>query len=151
MLFCKLKIVCLWVEQLAWGCKACHIRRNALVPAIRGVCDLFNFFRHTVTMTTCLWLIVLLLILNILTFCVFWWDKTAARGGKWRVSENDLLSLALFGGSLGAWAAQKFLRHKTRKEPFRTRLTAILVLHAAILSVGLLALPWVLAGHVFNS
>lgn len=102
-------------------------------------------------MTVCLLLIVLFVILNITTFCVFWWDKAAARGGKRRVPENDLLSLALFGGSLGAWAAQRLLRHKTRKEPFRTRLTAILVLHAAILSVGLLALPWVLAGYVFKS
>ncbi|CAN7431004.1 DUF1294 domain-containing protein [Pararhizobium sp. LjRoot235] len=102
-------------------------------------------------MTVCLSLLVLFLILNIMTFCVFWWDKIAASGGKRRVSENDLLSLALFGGSLGGWAAQRLLRHKTRKEPFRARLAAILVLHAAILSVGLLALPWVLAGHVFNS
>ncbi|MCV9965572.1 DUF1294 domain-containing protein [Pararhizobium sp. BT-229] len=102
-------------------------------------------------MTILLSLIVLFLISNIVTFCVFWWDKSAARGGKWRVSEDKLLSLALFGGSLGALAAQRLLRHKTRKEPFRTRLTAILVLHAAILSIGLLALPWILAGHVFNS
>ncbi|WP_455271941.1 DUF1294 domain-containing protein [Rhizobium herbae] len=102
-------------------------------------------------MTICLSFIVLFLVLNIVTFCVFWWDKAAARGGKWRIAENDLLGLAFFGGSLGAWAAQRLLRHKTRKEPFRTHLIAILVLHAAVLSVGLLALPWVLAGHVLNS
>jgi hypothetical protein len=29
MLFCKLKFVCLWVEQLALGCKACRIQRHA--------------------------------------------------------------------------------------------------------------------------
>jgi uncharacterized membrane protein YsdA (DUF1294 family) len=102
-------------------------------------------------MTICLSLIALFLGLNILTFCVFWLDKAAARGGKWRIAENKLLSLALVGGSLGAFAAQRLLRHKTRKEPFRTRLTAILVLHAAVASVGLLALPWVLAGHILNS
>ncbi len=102
-------------------------------------------------MTTCLTLAALLLVLNIVTFCVFWWDKAAARGGKWRVPENKLLSLAFFGGSLGALAAQRLLRHKTRKEPFRTRLAAILVLHAAVASVGLLVLPWVLAGHIFHS
>ena len=102
-------------------------------------------------MAICLLLIVAFLILNIVTFCVFWWDKAAARGGKWRIAENKLLSLAFFGGSLGAFAAQRLLRHKTRKEPFRTRLAAILILHAAVASVGLLALPWVLAGYVFHS
>jgi uncharacterized membrane protein YsdA (DUF1294 family) len=102
-------------------------------------------------MAICFSLIVVFLVLNIVTFCVFWWDKAAARDGGWRVSENKLLSLAFFGGSLGAFAAQRLLRHKTRKEPFRTRLMAILVLHAAVASVGLLALPWVLAGHVFHS
>ena len=102
-------------------------------------------------MTLCLWLTVLLLVLNITTYCVFWWDKTAAREGTRRIAETKLLSLAFFGGSLGAFAAQRLLRHKTRKEPFRTRLTAILVLHAAIVCVGLLVLPWVLAGYVFHS
>jgi uncharacterized membrane protein YsdA (DUF1294 family) len=102
-------------------------------------------------MAICLLLIVAFLVLNLVTFCVFWWDKAAARGGKWRIAENKLLSLAFFGGSLGAFAAQRLLRHKTRKEPFRTRLAAIFVLHAAVASVGLLALPWVLAGHVFHS
>lgn len=150
MLFFKLKIVCLWVEQMARACKACRSGHAALDP-LSGVCDLFNFLRHSIGMTTCLSLIALFLVLNIVTFCVFWWDKAAARGGKWRVPENKLLSLAFLGGSLGAFAAQRLLRHKTRKEPFRTRLTAILVLHAAVASVGLLALPWVLAGHVFHS
>ncbi|WP_349433948.1 DUF1294 domain-containing protein [Pararhizobium sp. A13] len=102
-------------------------------------------------MTTTLSLAAVLLLLNVITFCVFWWDKRAARGNSWRVAESQLLSLALFGGSIGAWAAQRLLRHKTRKEPFRTRLITILVLHAAVLSVGLLALPWVLVTHGFPS
>lgn len=102
-------------------------------------------------MTICLSLIVLFTALNIMTFCVFWWDKAAACNGGWRIAESKLLSLAFFGGSLGAFAAQRLLRHKTRKEPFRTRLAAILILHAAVASVGLLALPWVLAGYVFHS
>jgi uncharacterized membrane protein YsdA (DUF1294 family) len=151
MLFCKLKFVCLWVEQLAFGCKACRIRHGVLIPENRAFAICSIFCTTLSDMTICLSLIVLFLALNIVTFCVFWWDKAAARSGHWRVSENDLLGLAFFGGSLGAWSAQRLLRHKTRKEPFRTRLAAILVLHAAVLSVGLLILPWVLAGHVFNS
>jgi uncharacterized membrane protein YsdA (DUF1294 family) len=151
MLFCKLQFVCLWVEQLAMACKACRTLQGGLVRKNRAFAICSIFCGTLSAMTICLALICLLLAVNIVTFCVFWWDKAAARRGTWRVPEHKLLSLAFFGGSLGAFAAQRLLRHKTRKEPFRTRLTAILILHAAVVSVGLLALPWVLAGHVFQS
>ncbi len=36
--------------------------------------------------------------------------------------------LALFGG-VGAWMGQHLLRHKTRKQPFRTRLGVLIVAH----------------------
>ena len=74
-------------------------------------------------------LLIIFLLFNVVTFCLFWWDKEAARDGDWRVSEARLLQFAFLGGSLGAFAAQRLLRHKTRKEPFRTRLMAILILH----------------------
>ena len=47
------------------------------------------------------------------------------RIGSWRVSERTLLTLAAVGGSIGAVFGQIFLRHKTRKEPFRTQLRLI--------------------------
>jgi len=84
-------------------------------------------------MNTATMLPVLFLLINLVTFCVFWWDKQAARGGHRRVSEARLLQFAFCGGSLGAFAAQRLLRHKTRKEPFRTQLMAILILHAVLI------------------
>ena len=74
-------------------------------------------------------LFLIYLLFNVVVFCVYWWDKQAARDGEWRVSENTLLTLALFGGSLGAVTAQQTLRHKTRKEPFRSTLMFIVGLH----------------------
>lgn len=71
---------------------------------------------------------------NLFVFLVYWWDKEAARNGGWRIRESTLLSLALIGGSLGAIWAQRLLRHKTRKEPFRSILISIV-----ILQVGLVA------------
>ncbi len=71
---------------------------------------------------------------NLFVFLVYWWDKEAARNGGWRIRESTLLSLALIGGSLGAISAQRLLRHKTRKEPFRSILISIV-----ILQVGLVA------------
>lgn len=86
-------------------------------------------------------LLIIFLLLNVVTFCLYWWDKEAARDGHWRVSEARLLQFALFGGSLGAVAAQRLLRHKTRKEPFRTQLMAILILHAALVPAALIFGP----------
>lgn len=65
------------------------------------------------------------LAINALEFLAFAWDKHCARKGMWRISESTLLLLALIGGSLGAIAGQRVLRHKTRKEPFRTKLLVI--------------------------
>ncbi|WP_235561704.1 MULTISPECIES: DUF1294 domain-containing protein [unclassified Brevundimonas] len=47
--------------------------------------------------------------------------------------------VALFGG-VGAWAGQHLLRHKTRKEPFRTLLGAVIVAHL----FGVAAVFWLL-------
>jgi uncharacterized membrane protein YsdA (DUF1294 family) len=90
-------------------------------------------------MTTAQTIIAIFVLLNLMTFCVYWWDKEAARDGDWRVSEATLIQLAFLGGSIGAVAAQQLLRHKTRKEPFRSRLRLIVILHILVLG-GCLAL-----------
>lgn len=73
-------------------------------------------------------------VVNIVAVAVFAADKQNARTRRRRFRERHLLVLAAIGGSPGAVAAQRLLRHKTRKEPFRTWLWLILLLH--ILAVG---------------
>ncbi|QFY59878.1 DUF1294 domain-containing protein [Rhizobium grahamii] len=80
--------------------------------------------------THILTILALFLALNALAFLVYFLDKQAARNRRRRISERTLLTLALIGGSLGAVCAQKLLRHKTQKEPFRSLLKAIIVFHA---------------------
>ena len=70
-------------------------------------------------------------VLNITTFFLFWWDKRAAKQGDRRIRERTLLLFALMGGSLGAVTAKHMLRHKTRKQPFRSLLLAIVFLQLA--------------------
>lgn len=94
-------------------------------------------------MNTTTALLIIFLLLNVVTFCLFWWDKDAARNGGWRVSEASLLQFAFLGGSLGAVAAQHLLRHKTRKEPFRTQLIVIVILHAVLAPAALVFGPTV--------
>ncbi|WP_395516675.1 DUF1294 domain-containing protein [Pseudorhizobium flavum] len=101
--------------------------------------------------------LVLYLLLNVAVFSVYWWDKRAAVEGRWRVRESTLLLLALIGGSFGAILAQRLLRHKTRKEPFRTILALIASLHVGLSTF--LAGLWIVApeavaaffrGHVYQ-
>jgi uncharacterized membrane protein YsdA (DUF1294 family) len=66
----------------------------------------------------------------------FAWDKHCARNGMWRVPERTLLGMAFIGGTIGAVAAQHGLRHKTRKEPFRTQLYLIAGLQVVALSAA---------------
>ncbi|WP_127114705.1 DUF1294 domain-containing protein [Shimia sediminis] len=73
-----------------------------------------------------------LLVVNAITLLVFGWDKLSARA-KWRrIPEATLLTLALIGGSIGARAGQKVFRHKTTKQPFARKLSAILILHGVL-------------------
>lgn len=63
--------------------------------------------------------------INAAALAVFAADKRNARARKRRFRERHLLALAALGGSPGAIAAQRLLRHKTKKEPFRTWLGLI--------------------------
>lgn len=75
---------------------------------------------------------------NTVCWLLFWHDKRAARLQRWRVPERLLLFWALMGGSIGAKTAQHRLRHKTRKEPFRTILNRILILHVLLVAAGVI-------------
>ena len=90
-------------------------------------------------------LVVYFLLVNILTFVVYGFDKQAARKGEQRVPENVLLLLALVGGTPAAYAARNYFRHKTIKRPFITRLRLILIFQIGIL---LLSLFFAFRGHI---
>ncbi|MCQ1572848.1 DUF1294 domain-containing protein [Neorhizobium galegae] len=101
-------------------------------------------------LSTPLALFILYLLLNVIAFCVYWWDKQAAIDGTWRISERTLLGVALIGGSLGAVTAQQMLRHKTHKQPFRTLLMIIVALHTLGTALWLLApeLTWAVIAKI---
>ncbi|MHA1567560.1 MAG: DUF1294 domain-containing protein [Alphaproteobacteria bacterium] len=77
--------------------------------------------------------------MNSAGFLAFAWDKHCARKNMWRVPERTLLTLAAVGGTLGIIVAQQTLRHKTRKEPFRSHLRLLVALQ--IIGLSALSFP----------
>ena len=74
-------------------------------------------------------------------FCLYGYDKHAARTGRWRIPESTLLGSALIG-PFGAFGAMLLFRHKTRKLKFYL-VPLFLVLHVIgiLYLAGVLALP----------
>ena len=72
-------------------------------------------------------------VLSLVTFIAYGLDKSAARRGAWRTPEAELHLLALLGGWPGALIAQRFFRHKTRKQPFRTIFWGTVVVNSVAL------------------
>lgn len=66
-------------------------------------------------------LLVLLIYIgtSLLTYLLYYLDKSAARSGSGRTRESTLHLMSLLGGWPGAWLAQQRLRHKSSKQPFR--------------------------------
>jgi uncharacterized membrane protein YsdA (DUF1294 family) len=74
--------------------------------------------------------LAVLAVANLWAFALFWFDKSQARAHGSRAPERLLLMFSLAGG-IGAWMGQHILRHKTRKEPFRTLLGFAILIHLA--------------------
>jgi uncharacterized membrane protein YsdA (DUF1294 family)/cold shock CspA family protein len=70
---------------------------------------------------------------SILTFLVYWSDKFAAQQRRWRTKESSLLFLGLACGWPGAVAAQRVLRHKSRKKSFQVAFWGTVVMNAVLL------------------
>ena len=69
-----------------------------------------------------------LAIINIIAFCLYGMDKSAAVKGKSRIPNKVLLGLAVIGGSVGALAGMYTFRHKTKKWYYTITVPAILII-----------------------
>lgn len=73
-----------------------------------------------------------IVVVNVLTFFVFAWDKSKAVHGQWRVKESVLLGLCFAGGSLGGFIAMQTVRHKTRKPLFKFGVPLLFVINCVV-------------------
>jgi len=78
--------------------------------------------------------------MSLLTLVTYAFDKWAAIKGWQRVPEDTLHAMAIIGGWPGALVAQRLVRHKTRKQPFR------LIFWITVL-VNIAVLLWLLSKH----
>eukprot|EP00931_Biecheleriopsis_adriatica_P097596 TRINITY_DN71414_c0_g1_i1.p1 TRINITY_DN71414_c0_g1~~TRINITY_DN71414_c0_g1_i1.p1 ORF type:complete len:139 (-),score=18.85 TRINITY_DN71414_c0_g1_i1:42-458(-) len=65
--------------------------------------------------------IALLILINVATIGLFWYDKQQAIHDGWRISEATLIGSAVAGGWPGGYFAMERFRHKTQKQSFRDR------------------------------
>lgn len=88
------------------------------------------------------WLIPgLYLVMSVVALVMYRADKIAAESGARRTPERSLHLVALLGGWPGALVAQRVLRHKTIKQPFRRVFWATVVLNLLLLAVLLAVRP----------
>ncbi|MBR2834490.1 MAG: DUF1294 domain-containing protein [Coriobacteriales bacterium] len=83
-------------------------------------------------------LFLYLIVINVITFMIFVWDKHVAANGndvKKRVPEAYLLGLCLIGGSVGGMLAMYTVRHKTKKWYFVWGLPFFIILDFAVVVV----------------
>lgn len=85
-------------------------------------------------------LLMWLVAVNLVALLTYGYDKTIAGGATTRVPESVLLSLALIGGSPGAFVGMLLFRHKTSKPTFLIPFALIVALQVALL------LAWSLIG-----
>ena len=92
------------------------------------------------------------LAVNLTGFVLFGWDKRCALRSNRRVPERRLLMLAALGGAPAMLLGRSMLRHKTRKQPFRTYLDTIMCIQLLVAIAVLVVLagwPSILPGIVF--
>lgn len=70
--------------------------------------------------------------LNCIAFAAYGIDKRKACRKEHRISEKKLMTLALLGGSIGAWWGMYHFRHKTQHLKFTIGIPLILCAQAAL-------------------
>lgn len=75
---------------------------------------------------------IYLLSINIISFIITAYDKLLAIKNKNRISEHTLITLTIFGGSLGTLLSMIIFKHKTRKPKFYILVPLFLIIHIFI-------------------
>lgn len=72
------------------------------------------------------------LVITVITFLVWGFDKFRAQLQQWRVPEKTLYMLIILGGGVGALLGMTVFRHKTRKTKFKIISVVSVLVHIVI-------------------
>jgi uncharacterized membrane protein YsdA (DUF1294 family) len=72
------------------------------------------------------------LVINVITFLIWGFDKFRAQLQQWRVPEKTLYVLIILGGGAGALLGMTVFRHKTRKLKFKVISVVSVLVHIII-------------------
>jgi uncharacterized membrane protein YsdA (DUF1294 family)/cold shock CspA family protein len=89
---------------------------------------LFGAINFALT-TTIVFPLILYAVMSLLTFGLYADDKSRAKRGAWRTSENTLHLFELAGGWFGGFIAQQTLHHKSSKSSYQAVFWTIVVIH----------------------
>jgi uncharacterized membrane protein YsdA (DUF1294 family)/cold shock CspA family protein len=73
--------------------------------------------------------LALYFVFSVVSFLSYRHDKLAAQQNQWRTSEGKLILLGVLGGWPGAFVAQQFFHHKTKKRSFQLVFWATVLLN----------------------
>ena len=76
--------------------------------------------------------IIYLLIVNIIGFYLMYEDKKRAINKSWRISESNLICIAIIGGSVGIIGGMNTFRHKTKHNKFSIGVPGIMFLQVIL-------------------
>ncbi len=78
---------------------------------------------------------------NLLGLVYFFIDKQKAKRQSWRTPEATLITIALFGGSIGCLLGMYLFHHKTRKPLFFIGIPVILGIQLLLIVLALFVIP----------
>jgi len=64
------------------------------------------------------YILIYFVLINLISFIMFYVDKQKARRDKWRIQEKTLHLTSFLGGTLGSIVAMILFHHKTKKTAF---------------------------------
>lgn len=81
------------------------------------------------------YVLIYLIVINLMSFIMFYADKKRAKKDKWRIKESTLHMFSFLGGTIGSIGAMVLFHHKTKKTMFRIITAAALVFNCFVIYI----------------
>ena len=80
-----------------------------------------------------MWFIYYLIFISLVSFFITCYDKFCAIKGMRRISERNLLTLSVLGGSVAMYITMHIIRHKTKYSKFMVGIPVIIIMQIIVL------------------